>query len=657
MIKQFFNCFLLFLIVFICTLNTQHVFGFQQSSAADSLRLEKYLSVLNGISPDLVDRIIEVSDKAILEFKIEKNPYNVCKINQATGSLFIKFGYLSLSEKYLTDALNYAIELKNKELEVDITNTIGVLWGKKGDYLKSESYFLTALLKAQKANYTQGKVSSYFKIGVLRIKEDKPDEALKFYLKVDSINSKNGTSFLKTDLINNKAIVYAIKGDLDNALKQFELSYKLALKDKRIVDQVLAYQNIGLVYKERNDYKNAIKYLDAGIALAQKSGLHEEELRISIAKPSILIEQKNYSLAKQQFLQILEKSKKIELNDLSIEIYSSLVYILQEQQDYKSALVYFKEGTALKNLQTNKLKQRALAEANVSLGLYTANQKILESESLLFQKTREKNILLIVLLFGALLTVGLIVVSLRLKKLNDKLNIKKADLTESNHVKNKLFSIIGHDLRGSQGTTLGILGLIEEGELDPIEQKKYIEIVIKQTTSSLAILDDLLLWGQAHVKGEKLEKKPLLVLPFVQKAIDLNLDIITEKSISISPIALENLNIIMETNHFAFVIRNLIANAIKFTPHQGAVEIYAEDYSGRLIKICVSDNGIGIPNGDLESIFLPESLSRKGTNNEKGTGLGLTLCKEFVKANGGEIWAEQNDKKGTRLCFTVEKAD
>ena len=109
MIKQFFNCFLLFLIVFICTLNTQHVFGFQQSSAADSLRLEKYLSVLNGISPDLVDRIIEVSDKAILEFKIEKNPYNVCKINQATGSLFIKFGYLSLSEKYLTDALNYAL--------------------------------------------------------------------------------------------------------------------------------------------------------------------------------------------------------------------------------------------------------------------------------------------------------------------------------------------------------------------------------------------------------------------------------------------------------------------------------------------------------------------------------------------------------------------
>jgi signal transduction histidine kinase len=446
-----------------------------------------------------------------------------------------------------------------------------------------------------------------------------------------------------------------MQGDLDNALKQFELCYRLAIEGKKLVDQVLALQNIGLVYKEKADYQNALKYLNEGVQLANKYGLKEEGLRVAIIIPAVLTEQKKYSEAEQELKKYLNQSLKLEIIDLSSEIYDNLIDIAKEKGDYKLALAYFQQNTELKEKQINQQKERALAEANASLSLYVANQKILESETLLFQKTREKNILIIGLIFSLIITIGLFIVLYRLKKLNHALIISKTELTESNNIKNKLFSIIGHDLRGSQSTTLGVLGLIEDDELDPIEQKKYIKTIIKQTKSSLAILDDLLLWGQAQIKGKSLEKDVIFISPVVQSTLDLNLKTILEKSLSIKPNDLSEKSVFMDKNHFSFVVRNLIANAIKFTPSGGEIEIKVESHSNTQYKISIADNGIGIPDEELKNIFTPDSKSRKGTKDEKGTGLGLTLCNEFVRANGGEIWAEKNFKKGTILCFTVDK--
>ncbi|OAQ41815.1 hypothetical protein A5893_01475 [Pedobacter psychrophilus] len=641
--------------IFLFTQKSYPVLAFQKTDIKDSIKLDKYLSFLKGIKPENVDSMISVVNVALLDFKKQNDSYNLTQINKNAGFILLRYGYLNLAEKYYNDALSLSKSLNNKKLEAEITNSLGVLWGKKGDFLKAESLFLKALLIAKQDNNPKEKVSSYLKLGTLRIKQNKPDQALDFYLKADSVNQKNKTNFLSEDLIANKAIVYAIKGELDKALKQFQIGYQSAFDDKRPMDQVLALQNIALVYKEKGDFQNALKNLETGIELSKKNGLKEEELRISINVPSVLFDQKKYKLAETQLLILLEKTKKLELEDLEIEIYNALVETSKAQNDYKSALSYFENSSQLINKAIDVQKQRALAEANASLGLYKAKAEILESKNLLFQKTREKNIILGVLIFIAVLSVVLILVLIRLKVFNDRLNINKTELTESNNIKNKLFSIIGHDLRGAYGTTLGILNLIKDGELEQEEEQKYLDLIIKQSTSSLATLDDLLLWGQAQIKGNKLSKVKVSVLQEVDKGISLNLEAISEKHLSLNKIDLDEKNVFIDANHFAFIIRNLIANAIKFTPKNGEIKIYADDYDVNLVKICVADNGIGISNEDLKSVFLPDSKSRRGTSNEKGTGLGLTLCHEFITANGGKIWAEQNAEQGTIICFTCQK--
>ncbi len=642
-------CFIVFLIPESC-------FGYQGNKVIDSIKLEKTINTLKSIDPNNVDSIVLVTDEALSVYRSKRNLRALHRVNQATAFVLAKYGYLGLSEKYNLDAIDLSKELKDLPNEVDNTNMIGVLWAKRGDFVKGESFFLSALLLAEKGNYTEGSVSSYLKLGTLRTRQGRFDESMKFYNKLDSVNTANNTRFNENDVMANKAILYAIKGDLVEAERLFRKANAWAIKDGKVTEQVLSLQNLGLIYKEKSDYKKAKEILEEGLALAKKHGLAETGLRLEVNLPLLLVEQEKYKLAETQYLNIADRAKKAGIDDLVVEVFQNLVQLSEMEGNYKSAYKYLQELNRFKNLQFNEQKERSLAEANVSLGLYRANAKLLENENLLFQKDRERSIVIGILAFVGLLLFVLTLILFRLKKFNDKLNRKKEELTESNNIKNKLFSIIGHDLRGNQGTTLGILELLKDDEFDGAEKKKYLDLIIKQSKSALATLDDLLLWGQAQIKGGAQQKSSFDIVPLINRSLDLNTEAVHEKELKIKIIDIEGKYAFADTNHFSFIIRNLLANAIKFTQKGGTIRIYAMDYKKGLLKICVADNGIGVAKEELLTIFSPESISKSGTNNETGTGLGLTLCKEFVEANGGEIWAERNIEGGTTVCFTSLKA-
>lgn len=641
---------LFFLLVPLCTV------AFQNVVKLDSVKLNAVLSTIKAIDAHNIDSIINYSDAQALYFKNIKQDVALRKVNQTAGFVLSKYGYFGLSEKYYLEAVSIAKNAKDFYAEADITNSLGVLAGKKGDFVKAEAFFLKTLLIAEKENYPEGIVASYFKLSTVRIRQNKIDEAFAYCLKADSVNQLYNKQFLKLDIINNKAIVFAIRGDLDKALDLFKQGYNVSLRNNEITNQVSSLQNIGLVYKDKRDFKTALSYLNKGVDLANKHRLIAEGLRVAVNIPSLMVEKKQFSLAEDKLKEILLNAKDQNLNDLVLEIYRNLVDIAKTQNNYKDAFDYFNEYTKLNDKQNDEEKQRALQEASVSLGLYKANAEILKKDTLLFQKNRERNILFSILLFVGILLGFLVFILFRLKKLNGRLNNKKELLTESNNIKDKLFSILGHDLRGHQGTTLGILNLLKDGELSNEEAELYLGMLIKQSQSALATLDDLLLWGKAQIKGDKHLQTQLEVLPYCQSVFDLNSEAIHEKHLTVRVIALEGIKVLANSNHFSFVIRNLIANAIKFTPNHGTIKVYHEIYQKDKIRICIADTGLGLSNEELESIFSPGNVSKRGTNNETGTGLGLMLCKEFVEANGGKIWAERNQDGGTTVCFTCLRA-
>jgi signal transduction histidine kinase/ligand-binding sensor domain-containing protein len=229
-----------------------------------------------------------------------------------------------------------------------------------------------------------------------------------------------------------------------------------------------------------------------------------------------------------------------------------------------------------------------------------------------------------------------------------------AELEKINQTKDKMFSIISHDLRSPFAGVLGILELLTDQESEMvIERKNELLVMAKNSAeSTFELLDNLLTW--AHSQMKKTESKPVKqnLSRILIKNIELKKTSAQQKEIEL----LQNFPEVLEANFdrdmINTVIRNLLNNAVKFTHPGGKVEISAYSENGD-VKVNIADTGIGIDNNDTESLFYDGNISRKGTLGEKGTGLGLIICREFVEKNSGKIWASPNQPRGTVFSFTL----
>jgi len=244
--------------------------------------------------------------------------------------------------------------------------------------------------------------------------------------------------------------------------------------------------------------------------------------------------------------------------------------------------------------------------------------------------------------------------------LEKKVEKQKLDLIESNKTKDKFFSIIAHDLKSPFNSLLGFAELLNDGfdDYDEDDKRKFIGIIYDGLHNTFKLLDDLLYWARSQ-KGtidyfpEKInlflitkEISELLTQSFEKKSIKL-----------INQIALDSF-VFADRDMLATIIRNLLTNAMKFTNKHGEVIIknfsLSDEKQKQFVGICVSDTGVGIPVEIQSTLFdIGKNVSTSGTEKEKGTGLGLILCKEFVEKHGGKIWVESEVGKGSEFCFLM----
>ncbi len=221
--------------------------------------------------------------------------------------------------------------------------------------------------------------------------------------------------------------------------------------------------------------------------------------------------------------------------------------------------------------------------------------------------------------------------------------------------KNRFMSILAHDLRGPFNSILGFLDLllinIRKYDTDKIE--KHINIVYNSAQNTYDLLEDLLIWAGAQSGKLPFEPQKNKLSAICNNAIE-NLKLnANNKNIAINYLGGDEIFIFADTNMINTILRNLISNAIKFTKHSGLIEIHAEKNSTSA-TITVIDSGVGIEADSLTNIF--DSSKRNttlGTSNEKGTGLGLLLCKEFIEKHGGNIWVKSELGRGSEFKFTI----
>ncbi|MFD1293804.1 sensor histidine kinase [Lutibacter holmesii] len=236
-----------------------------------------------------------------------------------------------------------------------------------------------------------------------------------------------------------------------------------------------------------------------------------------------------------------------------------------------------------------------------------------------------------------------------------QLSQTNATLQELNISKDRFISILAHDLKSPFNGILGFLSLLTEDihkfSIDEVE--KIIHLINTSANSTYNLLEEILTWARAQAG-----KTPFNLenhnLSTICETIFNNLNIIaTTKNITIDYTTLNGTIIYADKDMIHAVLRNLVSNAIKFTNHGGTINIYAKQHYSN-IEITVSDTGVGIPANTTPKLFdISHKISTKGTANEKGTGLGLLLCKEFVEKHNGKIWVESELGKGSDFKFTI----
>jgi len=237
-----------------------------------------------------------------------------------------------------------------------------------------------------------------------------------------------------------------------------------------------------------------------------------------------------------------------------------------------------------------------------------------------------------------------------------KKNEKK--LREINATKDKLFSIIAHDLKSPYNAQLGFLELLLENDSSYSEEqrKKFIKTVYHSTKQSFALLDNLLVWSRTQTGKIPFNPVDLLLAQVFEEAIDLQRYAAQAKNIIIdTELCKDDLEVTADPEMVNTILRNLLSNAIKFTPEDGRILLGAKTASDNKTLIYVKDTGVGIPQDVRHQLFdTTSNYSTVGTNKEKGTGIGLILCREFVERNGGKIWVESENGKGSTFYFTLQ---
>ncbi len=244
-----------------------------------------------------------------------------------------------------------------------------------------------------------------------------------------------------------------------------------------------------------------------------------------------------------------------------------------------------------------------------------------------------------------------------LKKSNERLRRRESEPRELNVTKDKFFSIIAHDLRNPfnaliNGTELLMLGF---RTMDEETLRCYMQEIHGASTRTFHLLGNLLDWARSQTGRIGFHPEKTDPREIVEENVELMFRNADDKKIRLRNEIGKNTFVYADPNMLRTVIRNLVTNAVKFTPPGGTVRVASKDV-GDFIQIEISDTGVGIEREDLEKLFKIEvKHSTAGTEDEKGSGLGLILCREFVVRNGGEIHVESEVGNGSRFYFTLPK--
>ncbi|MEX0845276.1 MAG: tetratricopeptide repeat protein [Balneolaceae bacterium] len=547
---------------------------------------------------------------------------------------------------------------RRDRLNAGIKHNLAVIYQNLGQYNKAFENYLTAIEYAEAANDTIMLTIAYNNLGLAYNNTEEYDKAIYYFEKsLEFAELKNSKLDIYRAVLN-MANTFGNTKRYDEALSSYELAEKLHNELRPNIPPVIILHNRGRTLGKMKQYEEAEILLKESLALSDQMNIPEGMYYNHFILGTIYQEQKR----SEESIPHFEKAVDLAINstnpDLIEESREKLYKAYSQANRYEDAFRTLQSHKAFTDSITDIEKEKELANLQSRLELNRQN----ELNQLLNEKQVQQEGQLkaqLILIIAAVVIIILIVVILLIMRKTAKekevilgqLKAQKQKLEELNLTKDKLFTIIAHDLRTPLSSMQGVLYLIKEraiSEKDMLKLVKELEISVQKNVN---VMEDLLTWAKGQLTGVKLKFKSVRLKPLIEEIIGSQKFMAEKKGITITQKIAKNEVIKADSNALRLVIRNLLSNAIKFTNENGKIKINSEVKNGNIL-LSVSDNGIGIPDNESDKVFDSQLWSRDGTKNEKGSGFGLGLSKEFVQRMDGKIWFESKVGKGT--TFYVE---
>jgi len=543
---------------------------------------------------------------------------------------------------------------------------------------------------------------AYLTMGVAYGAKEMYPQALDCHLKALRFSEKAGMEGLTGNNFTNIGIVYSGMGEYREAAEYFRRALAISLQDKKDSAHVgiaAGYINLGDAYWQQGLYDSAIFYgrlalpiagrlADPGylaVALSNtgrgfsRLGLSDSALsyagraRVLFVRQgdSAALAEADNTLAEawhlqgkearslgfaQEALRLAEASNE---HETALNACRTLDAAYAALGDYKKAAAYLKKELILRDSVFTLAKEKQIRSLQSGYELEKKQQQIalLEKENALRKSKEDMNRDMLVTLSISLALLGVAFAFLYGAMLQKRAQNKKLESLDA--VKNKLFSIIGHDLRSPIATLNGFVTLLHQAALTPEKIAWFTEKMQESLSATTHLLDNLLFWAKSQMQGIEVDRMAFALQPLLEQNRRLAQLRAEGKKIRIElegPPDGTGLDVVADKNMVDLVVRNLLENAIKFS-YEGGVVTLGVRPKGDEMEVFVKDSGKGISQADQAKIGSGTlSFTSMGTGKEKGSGLGLFLCRELIEKNGGRLWFESEEGKGSAFHFSLPAA-
>jgi len=578
-----------------------------------------------------------------------------------------------------------AIEKLNKAIEINellkdtsalggnLTN-LGVSYSRKGSYDKSLETYFKAVEYLESQNNSRAASNAYTNIGKNYKQLKEYDRALEYYDRSLKIKLKKDDEEGAGRVYNNMGTTCYELGEYDRALAYYFKSLELHKKTKYKNSQGISMVNIGEAYMKKQSFSKALDFsyrsLDIFNEVGNKSAM-SSSLQI-IAET--YMEMKKYP--EQASLSQLPNKSTFEIENMLLRakdlaeasnrftelrnVYTTLVEFYRNTE-VKRALVYQDKLMAIRDSIYQSDKLTAVAEMQTRFDLSNKEKENLflkETNDLV--KSRNKLFLIIaVSLFGFLIAGSIFYKQLnnvkeKLEVQNTTIEDQNNQLTSLNQTKDRFFGIIAHDLKSPliamQGLGKRINFLLQKNDQ---EQLLALGEQVDNTSTKLNnLLDNLLNWASIQTGDIPYHPQLLNLLDTGEDVVSIFENNAVAKGVKLEMDIADDLQIFADEQAVNTILRNLISNALKFTPNEGTVSLQAVQKKGKIL-IIIKDTGEGIDPDRLENLFTLDKQSTLGTAGEKGTGLGLVLCKELIEMNNGALNVYSTRGVGSSFQFSL----